>query len=72
MIKKIQENSVDFIPFEQSVSDFSLLWIEIASLIVHILKDRFVQKNITFTQKMILKKDGKLFLLIISNCDSNK
>jgi hypothetical protein len=63
IINKVQEDSVQIISFGQSVSDLSLSWIEMPSFMVHISKDRIVQKNITFTQKMILKKRWKTFLI---------
>jgi hypothetical protein len=63
MVNEVEQNLVQIIPFGQSVCDLSLPWIEMPSLMVQISKDRIVQKNITFTQKIVLKKKWKTFVI---------
>jgi hypothetical protein len=63
IINEIEQNLVQIIPFGQSVCGLSLPWIEMPSLMVQISKDKIVQKNITFTQKMVLKKKWKTFVI---------
>jgi hypothetical protein len=54
-IYEVEDNLVQIIPYEQFFSDLSLLWIEMPSLIYQISKDRIIQKNISFTQKIVLR-----------------
>jgi hypothetical protein len=54
-IYEVEDNLVQIIPYEQFFSDLSLPWIEMPSLIHQISKDRIIQKNISFTQKIVLR-----------------
>jgi hypothetical protein len=63
MINEVEQNLVQIISFGQSVYNLSLLWIKMPSLMVQISKDRIIQKNITFIQKIVLKKKWKTFVI---------
>ena len=62
IVHQVQDQLLEIIPYEQSVSDLSLSWIKMPSLIQTISKDTILQKQVTFTQKLILKKRWKIFV----------
>jgi hypothetical protein len=56
IIDQVNDQLLQIIPYEQSISDLSLSWTKIPSLVLTILKDKIIQKQITFTQKIVIKK----------------
>jgi hypothetical protein len=62
-IQKVENNLIQIIPDEQSISDLFLFWVKMPLLVLTISKDKIIQKEITFTQKMVLKKQWKIFLV---------
>jgi hypothetical protein len=59
----VENNLIQIIPYGQSISDLSLSWVKMPSLVHTISKNKIIQKEITFTQKMVLKKRWKTFLV---------
>jgi hypothetical protein len=56
MVNTVDNNIVTVIPFGQQISDLELEWIKIPLFSQKILKDKILQKNVKFTQKIVLKK----------------